>query len=632
MSQLFARHLIHRLVLFAVFVLTLSFNPVSAQSKTTHAVPSARADLTAEDAATFLDGLISARLELERIPGAVVIVVQDGKILFAQGYGMADVENARPVDAETTLFRLASVSKVITATAVMQLVEQGKIDLHADVNTYLDFTIPATYAAPITVLDLIDHTAGFEDWYIGSAAHVGDVIPSLATVLFDHMPDRIYAPTTVTAYSNYGMSLAGYIVERVSGLPFEQYVQQNIFAPLGMAHSTVIQPIPASLESGGATNYQWVEDHLDMYPFEIILTPPSGGMSASGIDMGRFMLAQLSDSSPILSAATLELMHSRSFSNDARVNGVAHGFWEQLSFGKRWLVHGGDLDASESQLALLPEEGVGLFFAINEQSPAANTLRTDVLTGFIERYFGADVPPILATTLDTAVKPDALVGRYVSTRTMSSTVDKLGVLLGLIPTVTVTTAPNNALSSDGETYIETEPLVYQSVNERGHGATLVFVANTDGSYGLLANLMPAMAFRQPPWYETPVINAMLVVFSLSIALLTLIIGTASVRRLTLASGTAYALCLLITLIVIGLVLVLRDPRAVAYGVPPMLSVVALLTLVLVAVLVMLIGLTMRAWLRRDMHLPLRVHYLLVVLGGLSFVFFLNTWNLLGFRA
>jgi hypothetical protein len=436
----------------------------------------------------------------------------------------------------------------------------------------------------------------------------------------------------VTAYSNYGMSLAGYIVERVSGLPFEQYVAQNIFVPLGMTHSTILQPIPASMDSGGATNYQWVKDHLDIYPFEIILTPPSGGISASGSDMGRFMLAHLSGSSPMLSAATLELMHSRSFSNDTRVNGVAHGFWEQLSFGKRWLVHGGDLDASESQLALLPEDGVGLFFAINEQSPAANTLRTDVLRGFIERYFGADVPPILATPLDSPAEPNVLVGRYVSTRTMASTVDKLGVLLGLIPTLTVTTAPNNALRMEGETYIETEPLVYQSVNERGHGETFVFVANPDGSYGLLANLMPAMAFRKPPWYETLAINGILVVFSVVIALATVVIGTASLRRLTLTGGAAYTLCLLILLIVIGLVLVLRDPKAVVYGLPPGLSVIALLTLVLVAVLVMLIGLTLRTWLQSDASLLLRVHYLLVVMAGISFVFFLNTWNLLGFRA
>src|SRR5216684_3471521 len=195
-------------------------------------------ELTVADATAWLDGFMPMQLEREDIAGAVVLVVKDGKVLLAKGYGYKDVAKKIPVTPDSTLFRPGSISKLFTWTAVMQLVEQGKLDLDRDVNTYLDFSIPEAYGKPITLRNIMTHTPGFEETIKGLFAH--DRRP-LAVVMKTWVPERIFPPGEVSAYSNYGASLAGYIVQRVSGEPFEQYVARHILQPLGMTHSTFEQ-------------------------------------------------------------------------------------------------------------------------------------------------------------------------------------------------------------------------------------------------------------------------------------------------------------------------------------------------------------------------------------------------------
>src|SRR3954467_2424987 len=204
--------------------------------------------LTADDLNTWLDGYMPYAISKGDIPGGVVVVVKDGQVLTERGYGYSNVAKKTKVDPKNTLFRPGSISKLFTWTALMQQVEQGKVDLNADVNKYIDFKIPPYQGKPITVLNLMTHTPGFEE-------AVKDLITldPKDQVQFDALlkrwvPKRIYAPGTTPAYSNYGASLAGYIVQRVSGMPFDTYLERNIFTPLGMAHSTFRQPLPANLK------------------------------------------------------------------------------------------------------------------------------------------------------------------------------------------------------------------------------------------------------------------------------------------------------------------------------------------------------------------------------------------------
>jgi len=218
--------------------------------------PSTAHPMTESDVEAFLDGLVPLQLERDDIAGVAIAVVKDGKVLFAKGYGYSDVKKKTPVSVENTLFRPGSISKLFTWTAVMQLVEQGKLDLDRDVNDYLDFKIPPTYPQPITLRNIMTHTAGFgetaKDLFVPDAK---DLTP-LHPYLVHHMPKRIFPPGTTPAYSNYATTMAGYIVERVSGKPFNDYINENILKPLGMEHTTFAQPLPPELRSLMSNGYQ----------------------------------------------------------------------------------------------------------------------------------------------------------------------------------------------------------------------------------------------------------------------------------------------------------------------------------------------------------------------------------------
>ena len=192
-----------------------------------------------EDIEAFVDGYIAGHLKTHDVPGVTLSVVKHGKLWFAKGYGVADLEQRRPVRADTTIFRIASVSKLFTATAVMQLVEEGELDLHADVNTYLKaFSIPRAYDKPVTLAHLLTHTSGFEDRYIETAATTAEAMQPLGAVLARNLPARIRPPGQFAAYSNHGFALAGHIVEQAAGMPFDASIEERLFKPLEMNQST----------------------------------------------------------------------------------------------------------------------------------------------------------------------------------------------------------------------------------------------------------------------------------------------------------------------------------------------------------------------------------------------------------
>ena len=235
-----------------------------------------------QEVEAFFDEIIPQQLDEYYIPGAATAVVKDGELVFAEGYGFADLEQERPVVADRTLFRTGSVAKLFTWTAVMQLAEQGKLNLNTDVNDYLSgFRIPDTCPEPITLEHLMTHTAGFEDGSMGAMRPRPEALEPLGTFLARKVPARISPPGQVTAYSNYGTALAGHIVEQVSGLPFEQYVEQNILTPLGMDRTTFRQPVPASLVDELATGYVYSNGAFQPQPFEVYQIGPAGGASAT---------------------------------------------------------------------------------------------------------------------------------------------------------------------------------------------------------------------------------------------------------------------------------------------------------------------------------------------------------------
>lgn len=294
----------------------------------------------------------------------------------------------------------------------MQLVEQGKLDLDRNVNEYLDFKIPDAFGQPITLKNLLAHTPGFEE-QIKDLFTVGSESPNLGAYLKTHIPARIYPPGTVPAYSNYGAALAGYIVERVSGRPFNEYVEQNIFKPLGMDHSTFRQPLPPTLASFMSNGYQLASD--EPKPFEVVVPFPAGSMSTTASDTARFMLAHLQngklDSALMLRPETVQLMHSRLFALDPAANAMAYGFYEESRNGRRIIGHAGDTLYFHSDLHLIPDAGVGFFVSHNSLGRGNPPPRTTLWAMFLDRYFpyNASVTPTLESAKEDA---NAVSGSY----------------------------------------------------------------------------------------------------------------------------------------------------------------------------------------------------------------------------
>ncbi len=467
------------------------------------------ADLgNAQDLTAFMDGLINAQLQAYHVPGAEVAVVKDGQVILLKGYGYADREQLTPVDASKTLFRPGSVSKLFTWTAVMQLVEQGKIDLNADINTYLDFKLPATFGKPITMLDLMDHTPGFEDVSRYVFVAKAEELRPLGAYLKSEQPQQIYPPGTISAYSNYGATLAGYIVERVSGEPFDQYVERHILQPLGMDHSTFRQPLPAGLAPDMALGYLYQGGVYQPRAFELVQMSPAGALTAPAADMAKFMLAHLDDGQyngqRILQTATVQQMHQQSFTADPSIPGWAHGFMEEESNGQHLLVHGGDTIVFHSLLAIIPDKHVGFYVTYNSQGGAY--ARTTAFRAFMDRYFPVE-RSVLTPPADFAARAAEYTGFYgLSRKHVSGPLSLLGALQAL----SVSSGPDHTLLIPGlvdpgaQPYVEVGPLMFEN---QATGDRILFGKDASGHVKYLyPTAIQGHVGIKLPWYETPPFN------------------------------------------------------------------------------------------------------------------------------
>lgn len=349
------------------------------------------------------------------IPGAVVAIVDREGSVLQRGFGVADVATGRPVSANQTLFRPGSISKLFTWTAVMQLIERGVLDLDADINGYLDFQIPDYEGAPITLRHLMTHRPGFQE------AHRYLMTPepmALQTYVQLALPERVFPPGQVPAYSNYGTSLAGYIVERASGMPFATYIDENIFDPLGMATASFEQPLPLRLARLMSNGYR--PGATSPGPFEIVAAP-AGGLSASGEDIGRFMVAHLNEGEGVLAPETAAVMQNYNAGGISGLETMALGFYEKRIVGHRGIGHGGDTTLFHSDLTLFPDLGVGLYVSLNGagQDGRGFAMRRHLLEEFVRRFMPAaetDIASALPNDAAARMRLNTISGTYSTSR------------------------------------------------------------------------------------------------------------------------------------------------------------------------------------------------------------------------
>ena len=500
--------------------------------ETPPAIPSETHPLTPTDLDAFLDGFVPLQLAQNDIAGVTIAIVKDGKLLFAKGYGYADFEKKKPISADSTLFRPGSVSKLFAWTAVMQLAEQGKLDLDRDVNSYLDFRIPERFGKPVTLKHLLTHTPGFEDQAKGLFVASGK--PSLEGYLKNHIPREIYPPGTTTAYSNYGASLAGYIVERVSGRPFNQYVDENIFKPLGMSHSTFEQPLPAALSPLMSNGYAHASDGAK--PFEIVGAEPAGSVSATATDMARFMIAHLNGgqlgNTRILRPETVRQMQSRLFEVHPSANGMAYGFYEESRNGHRILGHAGDTAYFHSNLHLIPDANFGLFVSYNSAGRGTTEPRGKLWDAVLNRYF----PDTTVSKTLSSAKDDAksVTGSYLSSRRSEGSFLRAAAVLGELTVKpaadgAVTISQLKGMSGKPLRWREVAPLVFRDVDGEDY---LSFKRDGNGGMEVMLSPYPVFVFQRVSLWQDSKVLLPVVVVSLVLMVLALVFWpiAALVRR------------------------------------------------------------------------------------------------------
>jgi CubicO group peptidase (beta-lactamase class C family) len=391
----------------------------AAQTACAQAAGAASASLTdPAEIESWMDQTVTRQIKDSHIPGAVVCVVKDGKIVFSKGYGWADLDAHRAVDAHKTLFRIASVTKTFTATAIMQQIERGNLRLDSDVRAIVDFPLPLTSSKPLTVADLLTHRGGFENGLFGVLSNQMTAMPSLKEVLSRTMPTQVRDPGTLSAYSNHGFTLLAYVVERKAGMPMPRYLQDNIFAPLAMQSTSSMQPLPEPLRGQVATGYSYADGRLTAHPFEIVLAAGGGAISSSGDDIGRFMIAQLQlgtlDGHRILSTESARDMQQVHFRYVPGPGGMGYGFPHAEINGHDVIWHTGALYYCYSRLVLIPDSGVGFFVAGN--SDMAYELEENLFVAFMDRYFPQSSVATVASPAEPAayraVRAEEIAGYY----------------------------------------------------------------------------------------------------------------------------------------------------------------------------------------------------------------------------
>lgn len=616
----------------------------------------ASAEPAAPDVADFLDRTIADQLTQHQIPGAAVVVVAGGRQVFARGYGLADLERQRPVAAESTGFFIGSTAKLLTATAVMQQVEQGGLDLHTDVNKYLtEFRVRDTYPGrPVTLAHLLTHTAGFEEDILGIASADPADLPALGDYLAGHQPARVRPPGELASYSNYGLALAGHLVERAAGMPFDAYLDEHLLRPLDMTGTSFAQPAPEPIRAKLARGYR--PDGAGQRPARgqySPMAPAGGGVVATVPDLGRFMLAQLQggqiDGVRILDEASIAQMQTRQFTHDPRLPGTGYGFIERYRNGQRLLTHPGDNSGFHGNLTLLPEHEVGIYVVYNGDGvdDGAIVAGQQLVDGYVDRFYPGEAEAGAATDADQPV--DRYAGTYRTTRISHSDFTRFAALT---TAVTVTAHDDGTLTTSGPLSPDParseqrwEPVGPQLFQEAGGQDRFGFAVDDQGRVtALFTSADPTVAYERLAWYESPDLHLAVAGAALLVLLPALLgwpvaaawragrrrweglaprhAGRAG-RGARFARLLAWTTAALLVWFVAGLAMLLTDFAAltetIMLGGSPTLTIVLALPTVATAAAAGTVACAVVAWWRRWWSLPRRLYFGATTLAALAFL-------------
>ncbi len=404
-----------------------------------------------------IDSIISTRMDSEHIPGVALIVIKDGKVLLKKGYGYARIGSERQkVNPDSTIFRIGSISKTFTATALLQLADQKKIDLHGDVNTYLkSIQVPTAFENPVTPSHLLNHSAGFDEIGQGRRVFAKDQLIPMASFLKNRLV-RVRPAGIVPAYSTYGIALAGLIVEEVSNQSLESYFRKNIWEPLGMTMTNI--EVPDQLQPYVALGYEYQNGVNQAQPWEWYHTFPASSINSTVTDMGKYMQMHLNfgtfNGKTILSKRLASAMQKQQITVHPEVGGFGYGFYEREWHGIRTFDHGGEMSGFSSYLVLAPQQAMGIFIVHHHEH---TNLRREVVSTIIGHFYPNSNKAIPQRT--SALKPDAamVAGTY---RWLSNCITCPDG--GNRQTWQLKANEDGTLSGFGRKFVQVAPLLYKS--------------------------------------------------------------------------------------------------------------------------------------------------------------------------
>lgn len=608
--------------------------------------PGGEALSNAKEVGKFFDRFFAREMLRWHIPGAAFVLVKDGKVVFSKGYGYADLVKQTPVDPVRTVFRVGSVSKVFTATAVLQLVQSGKLDLNTNVNQYLtNFKLKDPYPQPVTLAELLTHSAGLDASVIGIAARSPSQVTPIEDFLARKMPPVVMPPGKVYSYSSFGITLEGYLVQKVSGELFDEYIDKHILLPLEM-HDSGFQLTPR-LADRLATGYEYHRGRYTRQPIDYFNIAPAAGLYSTAADMAHFLIAQLQDGqydgSQILSETSALEMHRRQFTDDPRLAGRAFGFYERFVNGRRAIGHGGNIRGFASLLLLAPKEHVGFFLAFNRDE---SRFEDSLINSFFDRFYPEakdDAPPERVRLSPAELRK--VTGSYRSNPYSRLTFEKL---LTLYWQFRLTANPDGSLEFHYPQKFKPSgrwtPLAsdyFLCSDGQGHA-----VFDFDSGGKVVHLFTDRDSFEKLPWYGVAAFQVALVK-TLMIILLSGCVWwpfQALARRLrSRGSGQwvawrrarwcAAALGVLNVVFIIEMLHLLTrmDDWNFVYGVPTAIKALLWIPIFTTVLAGIVLYFAVRAWSGESWSIWDRIHYSLISAAGLVFVWFFLYWNLLGFR-
>ena len=638
-----------------IFVFIMAFILCFCNSMMVFAEPKANNDFINDkgEFQSFMDTIFQKKIKEQHVPGAVITVVKDGQIIFSKGYGYSDLEKKIPMNADKTLVRTASVSKLFTYTAMMQLCEQGKIDLKANVNQYLKgYNLKNEYSTPVTVEQLLTHTSGIDDNRIADLSKDKKDLVPMNDFLKKHLPKVVREPGSIINYSSYDAALAGGIIEQVSGKPLSNFIEDNIFKPLEMKNSILDRDMnPKGLaqgyeyEGGKLVKAKPLEGYFNNYAI--------GGVISTSDDMAKFMIAQLNNGvykdKRILEERTAINMHKQHATFDVRLPGMAYGFNEKFIKGYRAIEHlGYSPDNIYSDMTLFPDENLGVFISINQ---GMNNVPDGVVAAMVEKYLPkkAEIKDKkIISTAKTNLKD--FVGTYRFSETPRSTFHKADAF----PEgqdLTVSLKDEKTLSLTGRdvfignkyttTITEVEPLVFKRSDNEEY---VVFKKNKTGKIYYLAQQQDSWhgTYEKLKWYELSSVQVSIAIFCLIVFLAAVIFSVARMLYIIIKRkgselnylkksllGISFAISFL-NIFFLGMALfVLGEPTRYGMSIEAkLLLCVPILSLFLNLLFLVYIVLD---WMKKSSKLCGRVYYLIIAFTGILYIWLLNYWNFFGFK-